>query len=590
MKYNWSYEEIDPELLTEYMQQLNVSKILASKLIHKNMSIDVALWILEHSYEFIDEPIYMQNMDRAAALLSEYILKKKAVIMIFGDYDTDGLTSTTILCRALTQISSQLNPDGEIELYYHVPERAEGYGLSVKFAEGFCEIAKRQPDVPHLLITVDNGITAKPAVDILQTAPNMEILITDHHLPDYENNLTPEHCICVDPNIEENSPGKCLAGCGVIFNLLRYLENMLRLEHDVTDSLLYLAAIGTIGDMMDINLYHACLIVQGMDQINSAFCPLWLQRMKELAKLQKVTSKSVSFSISPFLNSCGQMGDAKIALRMLLCDDPEKIQQYVDAIYAIYNENHIMTKQAKDKVAEEIENLLKEGHKIILYPMQTEHPGIVSKVATSIGKMFGIPIIMWGETKENAKDELVAGSARNDTGFPIMNMAKEAVKMGLLNHAEGHKYAFGVGILRSKVAELQKFMDDKLQAYEKKYGDQAVVYNKNIDCIISTKDVNVANMVDLERFPFCRNLEAPIVMIKGAAIKNVRVSSYNTRNLEYTIQSPDSSYPVSIWAWNINPEQYDKTKHTKIDMIGTIERNFMKPNYATIQVMDLYCY
>ena len=589
MEYNWSLEDTDENEIAQYMQELNVTRILATRLIHKRIDTVRADQILRGDYAVIEQPLSVSSITEAASILKKYILLPRAAIYVFGDYDADGITSTVLLCHALEQMAETLNPNSASELQYYVPERIEGYGLSESFAKTVVRHAQINTMIPHLVITVDNGITAKKAVDVLLTMPNVEVLVTDHHEPDHENNMTPD-CVCIDPCLEENSTGKLLAGCGVIFNVLRELEDLCSIDHGITDSLLYLPTIGTIGDMMKMDLYHSCLVQQGLSQINGNACPYWLAYTKELMKLPVVTAKDIAFSIAPFLNSCSQFGNVKIVLYALMSADEAIIRKYIDEMYDIYAKNKDETKRAKNLAEQEIAETYGVGHRFILYPMKTEYPGLVSKVATHLGKLLGKPLIVWGETENNKNEPTIAGSARNDTNFPAMQFMKDAVKAGLAESAEGHKYAFGVRLYRDKLPELQKFLDEKTKTYEERYGSQTAVCTKDIDCIISTADINTQNMEDLERFPFIKNLEAPIVMIQGAEIKKVQISKNNDKNLCYTICSPGCKYGIDIWAWNIKPEQYDKRKHTKIDMIGTLERNFMKPSYATLNVIDLRCY
>lgn len=589
MEYNWNFESTNEAAVTQYMQELGISRIMATRLIHKGISIEDAAKILCGDYNTIKDPLPISGTWEAATMIREHILRPVVNVYVFGDYDADGITSTVLLCRALKKITELINPEGRIDLQYYVPERTEGYGLSMSFAEKIIQKAKEKPALPFLVITVDNGITAKKAADMLMKEDNIEVLVTDHHEPDYENNMTPD-CLCVDPHLEEHSKGEFLAGCGVIFNVLRELETVCGLDHDVTDSLVYLPAIGTIGDMMLMNLYQACLVQQGLMQINGAQCPFWLAYTKELLKIPHVTAKDIGFSIAPFLNCCGQLGNVQLALYALMSDDENTIRKYINEMYDIYVKNKSEAKKARTLAEKEIAENYGIGHEFVMYPMKTEYPGLVSKTATHLSKKLNRPLIVWGETENNKNEETIIGSARNDTNFPAMQFMKDAIKKGLAESAEGHKYAFGVRLYKSKLKELQEFLDNKTKAYKEQHGSQVSIYSKDIDCLISTQDINIPTMNDLERFPFIKNLEEPIVMIQGAEIKKVSVSSYNKNNLCYTIQTPNSPYSIDIWAWDIKPEQYDKSKHTRIDMVGTIKRNFMKPSYATLSVLDLYCY
>ena len=592
MEYQITVREAPEPKVREYMHELGISRILASALINQNISIEMAMDILTADCNEIHHSVDIPNIENAAAKIKEYLMLPKAVIQVFADYDADGITSCAIACKALYRLREVVNPKGKTEVIYRVPERKDGYGLSMQFAEQFAEVARINPNMHYLIITVDNGITAGPAVAKLIQEPNIDVVVTDHHQPDFEHGLTPtDICCCVDPYLEENSDWKYLAGCGVIFNVMQKVEELCGLDHAITESLYYLAAIGTIGDMMQINLYHACLIQIGLMQLNAEPTVKWISWLKKEANIPHITAKDIAFTIAPLINSCGQMGHASFAIELLLADNNEEMLMLIDKIYTLYLENKDETKSLKQYAEDDVvENYLPE-HRFILYPLRTNHAGLASKVATHLGKQLGIPIILWAETEENKNEETIAGSCRNDTPAPIMNIVRKAVTEGLLESAEGHTYAFGVKLYRSKLKELQDFLDQAIIKYEKSYGEiKPTVRNLNVDCIVSSGDINVRNMLDIEQIPFSKNLEAPIVMIRGADIKNVRTSSNNPKNLRYTIQSRGAMRPIDIWAWNIKPDQYKRGEHKHIDMIGTIERNFMMPEYATLNVIDIRTY
>ena len=592
MNYEWQLRTAPEPKVREYMQELGISRIMAAGFINQSLSIDAVDVIFNNNYDGIYHPLAIARIHDAAMLIKEYLDKPDSAIQIFADYDTDGITSAAILTKGLLRILDALYPAKDMSIMYTIPERKDGYGLSVKFAEQFVSMARDRQDTEFLVITVDNGITAKPAIDILLQEPNIRVLVTDHHEPDYENHLTPtEDCICVNPHLNPDGPGHLLAGCGVIFNVLQELEELYGLDHDITSSLLYLNAIGTIGDMMEDDLYNVCIKGYGITQLNAEEPAAWVKKVHEKTGINWFTTKDIGFTISPMINSCGQMGHAVLAYQMLISSEPKEVAELVDRVYDIYLENRAETKYAREMAEADIMENYIGRHKFILYPMQTDHPGLVSKVATHLSKQIGLPLILWGETQENANEEVVAGSARNDTAIPIMIYMREAVRNGLAESAEGHSYAFGVKLIRSKLRELQDFLDAKIIDYEEKHNG-IIVQSRNllIDCVISTDEINAANMQNLERFPFGKSYPAPVVLIQGARIIKTSTSKNNPKNICYTIQSPGARYPIDIWAWNIKPEEYKAGEHTKIDMVGTIERNFMKPKYATLNVIDLRTY
>ena len=593
MSYNWQIQTAPDASVREYMRELNTSRILASALIRNKVSIEMAGMIFDpDNYDGIFDSLSIQNIQEAAALLKEYLEKPNAMIQVFADYDTDGITSATIACKGLQQIVANVYQGRNIEIGYYIPERKDGYGLSVDYAKALVEKANNAyADREILVVTVDNGITAKPAVDILQAQPNIRVLVTDHHLPDYENNLTPDKdCICVDPQTGSQETGKFLAGCGVIFNVLQALESLYGLKHHpATVSLYYLAAIGTIGDMMNMDLYNACLVQAGLGQLNREDTLPWVNWLKDKAGIPRFTTKDIAFTVSPMINACGQMGKASLAFDLLVSEKPDEMLELVSEVYKVYQTNKNETKDIREQAEIDILTNYVPKHPFVMYPLRTDHPGLASKVATHLAKQVPAPIILWAETEENAEEEIIAGSARNDTSLPVLPILREAVKEGLVNSAEGHAYAFGIKLYRSKLPQLQEFLDKKVRSYGHDIGAD-MSKKLVVDCVITTDEINVKNMRDIERFPFAKNLAAPVVMIQGARICKAKASKNNPKNICYTIQSPGTIYPIDIWAWNIKPDEYDPNTHTKIDMVGTIERNFMKPDYATLSVIDLRTY
>ena len=588
----WKVLQPPNHLVEDYMASLNVGRIVASAFVNQKLPKETVAMIMDARYADIYRPLNLCNIREAAVLIKEYIGKQNVTIVVFADYDTDGITSAAIADKGLTRIINNVYPGKDIPIWYRIPERKEGYGLNDTFVEQMTLVAKNNPDMEYLIITVDNGITAKPFIQKLQAEPNICVLVTDHHEPDYENDLTPtDICICVDPRLDPSSPGQNLAGCGVIFNVLQKLEEVCWLKHEVTQSLYYLNAIGTIGDMMNFDLYNMTVIQRGLFQLNQEPMVSWVKKAHNITKIDMFTTKDVAFTLSPIINSCGQMGHALKPFLLLTARTEDDTTSLFDDVYQIYNQNKAETKEAKKYAELDIMENYIDKHKFIMYPMQTEHPGLASKVATHLGKTIGRPIILWAETEENADEEIIAGSARNDTKIPVLDILRSAVRNGLAEAAEGHSYAFGVKIKRAKIPQLQKYLDDEVDQYEQAHNGVITIDRTCvIDCLASTDEINVKTMNDMASFPFLKNVPLPVVKIQGAKIYDARPSKNNPRNVCYTIQSPDASHPIDVWVWDIKSDKYDKDIHTKVDMIGTVERDFRNPKCATLKVSDLRFY
>ncbi len=588
----WKIMQPSNQLVEEYMSSLNIGRIAASAFINQHLSKEMVAMVMDARNAEIYHPLNLCNIEDAATLIKEYIGKQNVAIIVYADYDTDGITSAAIAEKGLTRIIEQVYPGKDIPIWYRIPERKEGYGLNDTFVEQMTLLAHNNPDTEYLIITVDNGITAKPFIQKLQQEPNIQVLVTDHHEPDFENDLTPTNiCICVDPKLDQSSPGQNLAGCGVIFNVLQKLEEVCWLKHEVTQSLYYLNAIGTMGDMMHLDLYNLCIVQRGLFQLNQEPMVSWVRKMHNKTKIDAFTAKDISFTISPMINSCGQLGHALIPFQLLTAREEEYISELFEEAYQIYNKNKTETKEAKKQAELDIMENYIDKHKFIMYPMKIEYPGLASKVATHLGKTIGRPIILWAETEDNADEEIIAGSARNDTKIPALEILRAAVRNGLAETAEGHSYAFGVKLNRAKIPQLQEYLDNEVDKYEQLH-DGAITIDRTciIDCLASTDEINTNTLGDMCLFPFAKNVPLPMVMIQGAKICSAKASKNNSNNICYTIQSPDATHPINVWVWNIKSDEYDEDVHTKVDMIGTVERDFMNPKYATLKVTDLRFY
>ena len=579
MKYEWKLDVPS----NEDLEDGNPGNILVAAALHnRGIPIEKARDMIEFSYEGMDVPLRLINMQKAIETIKHFLDNPNGHIYIFGDYDADGITSTVIAVQCLNHFHAILHPeDTEWCPYHRIPEREEGYGLSKDWCNNLVAFESGN-ESNVLVITVDNGITKKDAVSILQEH-GITVLITDHHTPDFENHMTPD-CTCVDPQIDEWRTGAFLAGCGVIFNIMRYFENVyLNGDHTATDEYEYLMAIGTVGDMMRMDYYHGCVVALGLKRMNSSSCPQWLQEIKDCLNIEYVTGKTIGFSIAAFLNACGQAGKASIALNIILEPDMLERDKLIREAFQIYNTVKTETKKEKERAELEIKETGMDQHSVIIYGIQTDLPGIAGKIAYHLTELTNKPAIVYLE-KEG---DTIKGSARNvNESIPFYNLLKEAQRKGYIVSANGHMFAQGCELIKEQLPQFIEFMDQSIQNLIDT-GESTLHFKRelSVDQIITPDDITMQNVKAIEAFPFTNNWKEPSVCILNAALKKVHKSQNNERNVCYTVQN-SKGQNVEFWAWNLHPNIYNPEKHTHISLVGTLSRDFRNSHKPMFNITD----
>ncbi len=383
----------------------------------------------------------IRNLPEAAKLLAATIQQKKQ-ILIFGDYDADGATSTALCVRALTLM-------GHHNVSYLMPDRfINGYGLSVSIAH---KIAEAKPDC---VITVDNGIASINGIALLR-AQNIDVIVTDHHLPADE---LPNANVIINQNAwPGETVGKNLAGVGVSFYLmlgirkaLREIDwfNQQRIEPNLA-SCLDLVAIGTVADLVPLDFHNRLLVNEGLRRMRAGHCSAGIQSLIEISnkQLTHVTSTDIGFSIAPKINAAGRLEDMTSGVQCLLADD----QMSADGLANQLNDINQLRKDIQQTMADEAQLQLAklsepELHAsvgIVLF-QKGWHEGIVGIVASKVKEKYHRPCIVFAE----AEDGVLKGSGRSISGVHLRDILDVVDKRypGIILKFGGHAMAAGLSL------------------------------------------------------------------------------------------------------------------------------------------------
>jgi len=377
---------------------------------------------------FID-PFYLSGMSELVQRIQQTVENGERVV-IYGDYDADGICSSTIMYNTLTNLG--------LECFIYIPERVEGYGLSVENIEKISE-----EYFPDLFITVDCGISSYKEVEYIKDL-GIDIIITDHHeLPD----ILPD-CIIINPKLKgQKYPYDNLCGAGVALKVAYALIG------DKADELIDFAAVATVADSVPLMNENRDIVASGLKMLSYPNARQCFKELLSSTKNKDVTSQTLAFIIAPRINAAGRMGNAEKALKLMLSNNDFEIKTLADELNGLNSERQKLCeelyKQAKNMLTE------KGAYKnIIILQAENWSNGFVGIVASKLVEEYCRPVILFSNNKGVLKGS--ARSVENINIFEAINSAKY-----LTEGFGGHSQAAGISIKQENIAQFE----DELNIY-----------------------------------------------------------------------------------------------------------------------------
>ena len=432
-------------------------------------------------------------------ILSE--VARGAKICVYGDYDADGITATTLMMSILSHIAEPGTLD------YYIPSRFdEGYGLNM---EAVKHIADRGTE---LIITVDCGSVSPAEVEYAKEL-GMKIVVTDHHT------ITDEKadCLLMNPKREDDEyPFKGLCGCGVAFKMAQIIQKTAGLPKSVLSELLDLVAIGTVGDVMPMLDENRTLVKFGLKVLNSGR-RYGLRKLAEGAglKLGEITSENIGYVIAPHLNASGRMEDASEAVQLLLAPEgSSEADRIVEDLLAKNRERRRLQQETFDRCVGKIE----APEDFLLLRLEGAHEGITGIVAGKIKEKYNRPTVIVTPTGEAGKS--LKGTGRSIDGVNLYDVLKRHEH--LFEKFGGHAGACGFTMPAEYFDELR----DGLLAdmAELKAANPEIFEKKRpFDLELQIDDMNIELAEELEKLaPFGSKNRKPLFCVKDADIYDVR--------------------------------------------------------------------
>ena len=436
-------------------------------------------------------------------------------ILVFGDFDLDGISSTSVLTRALRTLGADVTP--------FIPRRFdEGYGLT---EEALARIKTLDP-LPDFIVTVDCGISCKAAAATVVHA-GIGLAITDHHEP---TDLVPEGVPVADPKLNPDCPSTILAGVGVALKLVQLLGGRLG-EPYLWQSLTDLAALGTIADLMPMRSENRALVADGIRRINESPRPCIAALLASCGSGGKqVTSTNLSFSIIPRLNAAGRMGDAQLALDLLLADDFQDAAERAARLEAV-NDQRRSIEAELSRIAQDQAATSYHGERVLIVAGQGWHEGVKGIVASRLVGLYGVPALLFTIDGDEAR-----GSGRSVGQVNLFKAVEGCAD--LLTRFGGHEAAVGVTL---PVKNLPAFKE-RLCAYMDTLPSDDFHPFFRIDACVRLDELTPPNVEALSRLePFGQDNPTPCFLASNVTIDTARAVGADKNHLSCVITDGLSS-------------------------------------------------
>ena len=541
MNKKWECYEVDEKKVENLARKYSLSKLLARILVNRNILEDEKINIfLNPTRRDFYNPFLMPDMEKAVDRIIKAI-KTHEKIMIFGDYDVDGITSITVLKKFLL--------DRGVYVSEYIPNRLnEGYGLN---KEAIKFIADKEYT---LMITVDCGISGIEEIDYANSL-GIETIITDHH---ETGDILPNAIAVVDAKRKDNKyPFNQLAGVGVVFKLIQAISQKMNIEEKEYLKYLDIVCVGTISDIVPLVDENRVITKLGL-KLLEVTKNIGLKTLIQLSGYKKIDSSTISFGIAPRINACGRMGHVQEALKLFLTENEQEAKEIAIKLNEYNAKRQEIEKRIFDEAVEQIEK--NNNDEVIVLGKENWHHGVIGIVSSKITDLYFKPSILICFEEEMGK-----GSGRSIPGFDLYEALRKCNTN--INRFGGHSMAIGITLEKEK---FEDFKEDFIKyAHNSNIND--IIPIVNIDEEITLKDISVRDVAELKLLePFGEANKTPLFLLKNLKIHSIRALSEG-RHLKLSLK--DDNYWIDSIGFNLGQLSEEYRIGDKVDIVGTLEIN-----------------
>ncbi|WMJ82161.1 single-stranded-DNA-specific exonuclease RecJ [Clostridium sp. MB40-C1] len=545
-------------------KEAKISKSIAKILVNRGIrDIEEIKKFMNCSLHDMYDPFLMKDMDKGTDIIIDAIEEGQKIV-IYGDYDADGVTSTFILYKALLEL--------EANVEYYIPDReAEGYGMSIN------RIKILKEEGAEVILTCDNGISAIEEVSFAKNL-GMKVVVTDHHELSFLEDegkreyTIPEADAVINPKQEDcKYPFKLLCGAGIAFKFVQALYMKLGIEEEQAYRFIEIAGIGTICDVVDLIGENRIIAKNALKMISKSK-NIGLNALMNVLGIndKQVKSYHIGFMIGPCINATGRLDTAALSVKLLACNDEEEAMNLAKTLDQLNKTRQDMTLKNVEEIIDYVENSDLKKDKVLVVYKKDVHESIAGIVAGKVREKFNVPTIIITKGKDMPK-----GSGRSIEEY---NLFEELIKCkDLLGKFGGHPMAAGLSIKEENIERLRKRLNENCTLT-----DKDLIPKIKIDKRIHLSEVGFHLIEQIEELePFGKGNPTPFFAEKNVKIRDIRILGKNQNTLKL-ICSVDNNRNLDAICFN-KVEEFKQI--LKIKYGTQYEKILMKPNGIQVDLI-----
>lgn len=515
-KKRWDVALPDPFAVAAIMEECKVSSLCAKVMAARGITVEEAGHFLQPSLERDwRDPYIIPHMAEAVEKVSAAIREQKK-IAVFGDFDVDGISAATVLTLALRELGARVG--------VFIPRRFdEGYGLSHEALNRVIESSH-----PELIVTVDTGISSRDEVDFL-LGEGIDVIVTDHHEP---SDKVPQGVPILDPKLYPGCLSREIAGVGVALKLVQALGAEFG-KPDLWRRYTDIACLGTVSDMMRLDTENRSLVQDGIEQLRYGRRPGYVALASvSNIELGDLSAESLSYSLIPRLNAAGRMADPKLALELLMSQDPFEADKLAEELEEINTERRDMEAEFTAQ-AISLAEATYSGGRVVVIGAEGWHEGVKGIVASRIVHHFHVPALIF-----SISDGVARGSGRSVGSVDLFKAVERC--SDLLIQFGGHAGAVGVTLDATNLDALRERLEEILSELDpEEFEDHGVV-----DAELELAELTLDNIQSLDILrPFGQGNPTPLFALRGAVME--RKARVGRENEHLRFSASDGCHQVS---------------------------------------------
>ena len=546
-RYQWHFPEVSNQKAIKTLSEtFGITELIAKILVNRGYdTVEAANAFLRPELSGLHDPFLLHDMDKAIERLMQAIDSGQKII-VYGDYDVDGMTSTAIMTWALELMGANVD--------YFVPSRfSDGYGPNL------ANYQKLAAEGMQLLVTVDNGVSGKDEIAWLM-AQGIDVIVTDHHeLPEE----LPVATAIVHPRHPEGSyPFGGLSGAGVAFKVVSAL-----LE-EPADEVLDLAALGTVADVMSLTDENRIIVKQGLESLKLDPRPGVAALLAAAGtQLSDIDSSTIGFTIAPRLNALGRLENATTGVQLLLMDELEEAKPLADHVNALNQERQQLVTKITTAAQEQATQLSEDP--VLVVAGENWHEGVLGIVASKLVEQTGKPTIVL-----NVNGDEMKGSGRSVAAFDLFTALDG--HRDLMTTFGGHASAAGMTVPTNNLTALRAALRDEAAQQQLATAQKA---DMQIATTVTAADFTKENFDNLQVLaPFGEGNPEPLFMLDLRGVNQVKTMSEG-KHLRFIAQTDTDQLPVVAFGWG-NQASALAGHFSSLQIVGTMSQNSYRGNIS----------